>query len=112
MYLKLVYGLVNKAKLILRLIIGVYMAGMVKQKLALLLVEALSDKNSIDFDPNKLQLQRPTMNNDCANWCCTVPTLSGIGIEVFGWNTMTECVKYGLSLSNTRGFNDVYAKMP
>lgn len=36
------------------------MAGKVKQKLAILLVESLAEKGAIAFNPNKLKRQFPT----------------------------------------------------
>lgn len=87
------------------------MAGRVKQKLAILLVDALSQKGAIPFDANKLKLQRPTLSCDCANWYCSVPTKYGISISVYGWNSMTECVRNGLSLSKDKSFYDAYAKL-
>lgn len=85
------------------------MAGQIKQKLAVLLVDALSEKGAISFDPNKLKRQFPTPSCDCAMWYCSVPTNLGVGIEVYGWGTMTECVKHGISLTKNKGFFDAYA---
>ena len=85
------------------------MAGRVKKKLAILLVEALANKGAIATNPDKIRRQFPTARFDCAMWYCSVNTKFGIGIEVFGWSSMSDCVKHGVTLTKVGGFYDVCA---
>lgn len=89
------------------------MAGKIKTKLAAQIVNMLKDKGAVEFDPNiiKSQPNGGSLACDWAVWHCLVPTEYGIKIEVFGWDTMTECVKHGIHCKNVKGFYDVYAKV-
>lgn len=89
--------------------------GRVRERLAALLEEAIP---TATFDPADLDSQIPIYANpkwDCCSWYGDGKDReTGLGVHVSSWNTMTECVRRGITVSQdphhpSRFAWDVYA---